>query len=262
MFEMPTVALGPVSAQGFAAYEAAVDALGSQAMEEVLFRSIGAIAPIDEMFAFERPSLEAPPRTVLSAGAQARAAHRALLYSDRFHALDPLNGAFARVGSAAATLVIRVQATDIADPIYRRACYSEPEFVEKLSIARRRASGWMVLSLFRRRRTGRFRETELRQLVDLGRLLLPMITRHDAMRRRGEERPLDVGVLEERLSGLCFGMTDRERAVCARTVSGMTAEAIGFDLGIKPTSVLTYRRRAYRRLNITSAFQLLGLLLH
>jgi DNA-binding CsgD family transcriptional regulator len=37
----------------------------------------------------------------------------------------------------------------------------------------------------------------------------------------------------------------------------MTAEATALDLGISPASVLTYRRRAYQRLGISSIHQLL-----
>jgi DNA-binding CsgD family transcriptional regulator len=49
--------------------------------------------------------------------------------------------------------------------------------------------------------------------------------------------------------------------VCAGTLMGRTAEAIGADLGIAPSTVLTYRRRAYERCGISSAVQLLeGLL--
>jgi DNA-binding CsgD family transcriptional regulator len=40
----------------------------------------------------------------------------------------------------------------------------------------------------------------------------------------------------------------------------MTAEGIALDLGIGAASVLTYRRRAYRRLGISGINQLLPLL--
>ena len=64
-----------------------------------------------------------------------------------------------------------------------------------------------------------------------------------------------IAKIETRL-GLIFGcLTQRERAVCARTMVGMTAEAIALELGISITSVLTYRRRAYERYRITHSNQ-------
>jgi DNA-binding CsgD family transcriptional regulator len=39
-------------------------------------------------------------------------------------------------------------------------------------------------------------------------------------------------------------------------------EATALDLGIAKTSVLTYRRRAYHRLSVTSPYQLCSLVSH
>lgn len=64
-----------------------------------------------------------------------------------------------------------------------------------------------------------------------------------------------ISKIEGQLGTVFIGLTDRERAVCARTMVGMTAEAIALDLGIAPSSVLTYRRRAYERYQITNSNQ-------
>lgn len=64
-----------------------------------------------------------------------------------------------------------------------------------------------------------------------------------------------IGKIEGQLGAVFADLTDRERAVCARTMVGMTAEAIALDLGIAPSSVLTYRRRAYERYQITHSNQ-------
>jgi len=61
--------------------------------------------------------------------------------------------------------------------------------------------------------------------------------------------------IEQRLGSIFGCLTGRERAVCARTMVGMTAEAIALDLGISAASVLTYRRRAYERYRITHSNQ-------
>ena len=65
----------------------------------------------------------------------------------------------------------------------------------------------------------------------------------------------------KRFGQLCPLLTQRELEVCARTVMGMTAEAIALDLSIGRASVLTYRQRAYGRLNVCSAYQLSTLIL-
>jgi DNA-binding CsgD family transcriptional regulator len=63
-------------------------------------------------------------------------------------------------------------------------------------------------------------------------------------------------VYRRRLVALDCGLTSRELDVCARSLLGMTAEGIALDLNIKPSSVITYRKRAYERLHISSRYEL------
>lgn len=64
-----------------------------------------------------------------------------------------------------------------------------------------------------------------------------------------------IGKIEQRLACVFVNLTEREKAVCARSMVGMTAEAIALDLGISAASVLTYRRRAYERYQFTHSNQ-------
>lgn len=247
--------------EGLQRYATVIDALGMPSMGRAVFRSISEVADIDELFAFRRPIANGAPRSIISGGDQQRAVQRAAAYQARFYNLDPLNRAFASPGWRR-SLAVRISAGEIPDAEYRRTCYSEPKFVEKLSIAERAGSGWTVLSLFRRERAGRFSDAELREVLRLSQLLLPLIGKHDVLSNADlNVTKSSAGSVEGRLSRLCPGLTARERAVCARTVAGMTAEAIGLELGIQATSVVTYRRRAYARLNISSGYQLFALVL-
>ena len=63
-------------------------------------------------------------------------------------------------------------------------------------------------------------------------------------------------LLEERFAARCPALTPRERQVCARAALGMSVEATALDLAIAKTSVVTFRQRAYRRLGVTSPFEL------
>jgi DNA-binding CsgD family transcriptional regulator len=51
-------------------------------------------------------------------------------------------------------------------------------------------------------------------------------------------------------------LSERENQVCSLILMGNTSESIALRLGISRNSVLTYRRRAYERLNITSQHEL------
>lgn len=63
-----------------------------------------------------------------------------------------------------------------------------------------------------------------------------------------------------RLLALDRGLTSRELDVCSRSLLGMTAEGTALDLDIKISSVVTYRKRAYARLGISSQAELFHLL--
>jgi DNA-binding CsgD family transcriptional regulator len=236
-----------------------VDALGTPEFGPAVLHALGAMAGVEEIFAFRRTDDGALPAVILSAGVGSQAGGRAEAYRRHYFRFDPLNVVFQAVDRGG--LCLRVRPDDIADRDYRRDCYARPGFVEKLSILRPgRGGGWTTLSLFRH--GGTFSDGEAQGLRAFGRLLLPLIEAHG--RAFGADRPPpgSAAAVEARLRGLCPALTGRECAVCARTLIGMTAEGIGLDLGIRPTSVLTYRRRAYERLGISTALQLAARLFH
>ncbi|MGO4125964.1 LuxR C-terminal-related transcriptional regulator [Inquilinus sp. YAF38] len=235
-----------------------VDALGTPEFGPAVLHALGAMAGVEEIFAFRRTDDGTLPAVILSAGAGSQAGDRAEAYRRHYFRFDPLNTVFQAVDRA--SLCLRVRPDDIADRDYRRDCYARPGFVEKLSILRPGRGGWTTLSLFRH--GGAFSTGEAQGLRAFGRLLLPLIEAHG--RAFGADRPPpgSAAAVEVRLHGLCPALTGRERSVCARTLIGMTAEGIGLDLGIRPTSVLTYRRRAYERLGISTALQLAARLFH
>jgi len=79
---------------------------------------------------------------------------------------------------------------------------------------------------------------------------------------RAVEAALTSEQLEERFARRWPALTPRERQVCARAAIGLSVEATAIDLGIAKTSVVTFRQRAYRRLGVTSPFELCGLVAH
>lgn len=71
-----------------------------------------------------------------------------------------------------------------------------------------------------------------------------------------QTRSLSANHIEDRLFYVCPTLSRREQEVCARAAVGMSVEATAIDLGIAKTSVVTYRKRSYRRLGITSVHEL------
>ena len=147
---------GPIPPEGLAAHARVAEALGTPGLGDVLLEALAQVVPVDEVVAFTWAAPGRPPTIVASAGIGGRAPRRAAAYGSRYFALDPVMQAFGTLGTAAPLLAARVDAAEIADLEYRQACYREPGFVEKVSVAGRTARGWTVLSAFRRAPRGRW----------------------------------------------------------------------------------------------------------
>lgn len=54
-------------------------------------------------------------------------------------------------------------------------------------------------------------------------------------------------------------LSERERAVCLGILAGQKAELIAADIGVAPSTVVTYRKRAYSKLGISSRASLFAI---
>lgn len=81
-----------------------------------------------------------------------------------------------------------------------------------------------------------------------------------SVRASVSRRPIDhskcVSIFQRRLYLLEVGLTERERNVCALALAGVSIEGSAYELGIKKSSIITYRKRAYARLGISSLNEL------
>jgi DNA-binding CsgD family transcriptional regulator len=63
-----------------------------------------------------------------------------------------------------------------------------------------------------------------------------------------------------KLYALNAGLTRRELSVCALALVGMTIEGSALELNVKKSTIITYRKRAYERLGISSLNELFSIL--
>lgn len=180
-------------------------------------------------------------------------------YSQYYHNLDPVCEAYGAAPATSDVAVQRVRPVDIASDGFRRRFFQQAGIVERLSIIQRGESAWRVINVARHKSGGAFTDREVDALVGLACLALPMLPLN---RRRAEMRPARPAAVEYRLRHLFPALTRREQEVCARATMGLSVEATALDLGIAKTSVMTYRRRGYQRLGITSVQELCALLTH
>nr|WP_315598357.1 helix-turn-helix transcriptional regulator [uncultured Cupriavidus sp.] len=186
-------------------------------------------------------------------------------YASRFYALDGNQ----RIMSAAGPrrrpgdngLVLHQQTIDeIAHEAYRAACYQHPNVSDRISLLLQPAEDiWLSVNLYRDRSRGLFHEREIEQVEAMA----PMIA-HAARHHYALCSQVQMGIPQlmlARLRGVCPDLSKRELDVLRGVLEGHTAHDIGERIGVKPSSVVTYQKRAYRRLGISSQRELFALCL-
>ena len=77
----------------------------------------------------------------------------------------------------------------------------------------------------------------------------------------GQQQQSIPQLMLARVRSVCPDLSKRELDVLRGVLEGHTAVEIAELMGIKPSSVLTYQKRAYQRLGISSQRQLFALCL-
>ena len=173
---------------------------------------------------------------------------------------DPVCEAYEAAPRCSDVVLQKVRPAAIASTGFRRRVFDDAGIIERVSVIQRGADTWRGMSVARHCSQGRFQDDELDALIGLAGIVLPMLPFN--RRRRSAAQPLDVAELEQRFAARFPGIPNRERQVCARAAAGMSVEATARELGIAKTSVLTYRQRAYQRLQVASSLELCALATH
>ena len=237
---------------------ALVDHLEDDRFDAILLDMLCKMAPVAEVNRFFYALGDTDPQPVGWCGRRAGTANRVRRYAGGFHRFDPTLHSLPTPNGLGVTLVDLLMADTVGIDSYRRICFEEPALSQKISIAHADGGGeWTILNVYLGDQSAG--PSTVQRVTAFGSLLAPFL------RRRG--RGLGIGQpglpgakaddrVAWRLRQRFPMLTERERRVCALTMIGKSSGEIASALGIKPGTVLTYRRRAYERLGISSAASL------
>ncbi|MCC6211130.1 MAG: helix-turn-helix transcriptional regulator, partial [Burkholderiales bacterium] len=160
--------------------------------------------------------------------------------------------------------VLRLRRESLADAEYRDSCYLRAGLLERVSVAASEGGQQVFLNLYRLEPSGPFSAGEIATIDDLSPLLAALAVKHVSMLGmllRSRDRGDRLAAIAARLHALDGRLTRRETEVLSRILLGVSSEGISLDLGIGVNTVLTYRKRAYARLGVTSQAELFSLCL-
>lgn len=180
-------------------------------------------------------------------------------YAGGFWKRDPLLRHL--LSDVAAPCAIRTQSSErIPDGDYREFCYDEPGVLDRMSIFRRHGNTAVLANFYRYRDSGRFSARDISRVSGLSDLLSALILKHlavtNALAIRGLSAP---AVLASRLLAHGVTLSERELAVCAAMAAGASLKEVSRNLGIRLSTAITYKKRAYDKLGVSSRIELQAL---
>jgi DNA-binding NarL/FixJ family response regulator len=249
-----------------AAVAGLVDAIGS-AEPEMLARCIlDAVASIVDaqqctVFAHEA---QRNPRLLSGAGEDGPwlAFRTGALHAREFASQDALRDVIDRkpaAGPVGAILVCRQRCDAMPQGSLRASC-EDAGLADRLTVlVRAGETSWTAAHLYRSRARGAYTEEQIDGLTGVARLIARCIARHYACDVDGVASVR--GSVSEGIVELGSRLTEREREVLTRILDGVTVNRIAEDLKLRPTTVATYRMRAYEKLGVTSRQELFAAVL-
>lgn len=198
------------------------------------------------------------PEAVGWCGKRADAGIRSLAMAQRFFHCDPRFRTLPERAAIGESFVSTLRPGKVENDEYRWLCFDEPGYRQRITIARAETGGWGFFSLFHDQEA--VSDSQVMHLAALSALAYPFIRRHSGWQNGGADAPPvkdKANRLADLLGSRYPSLTQRERHVCAMTVMGNDSSTIAHRLAITRNTVLTYRRRAYERLGVSSASALL-----
>jgi DNA-binding CsgD family transcriptional regulator len=233
----------------------AVLAIGRPDFSKVLIDTLRGQAGVGHcmVFALARNGLA---RCLLDAGNIPIGADLGAAYAGQFHESDPNRDAMFE-GQGTAPIMLPAFAPRMYGARYRKIFFDESGIVDKCATAIWVDDTCFYVNFYRIAAQGRFSDAQRVRLRAIAPAIGASVARHF---QQG-------ATTEQTLAALFAGrapladLTPREREVCRRILLGFSSEAISQALGISLHSTLTYRKRAYERLGISSQHELFSIVL-
>jgi len=154
-------------------------------------------------------------------------------------------------------LIVRQRAADIADPLYRAACYDRARVTDRVSILWPGQPCFVASGYHTGADAAPTNECMERLEYHAGVLIAAL--RQHLRAKAASGHPADEESLIAGLLALGAGLSRREAEIAAALILGETQEAIALAKHLSPATVVTYRRRAYGKLGVANRVALLAL---
>lgn len=234
---------------------AAVLAIGRHDFPNVLIDTLRRQAGVGHCMVFAL-SRAGAARCLLDAGNIPIGGDLGAAYAGQFHESDPNRDTLFEA-EGGAPIMLPSFAPRMYGARYRKLFFHDSGIVDKCATAIWTGDTCFYVNFYRIAAQGRFGDEQRRQLEVIAPAIAASVARHF---QRSATPDQTLGALFATRAPLS-ALTPREQEVCRRILLGFSSEAISQELGISLHSTLTYRKRAYERLGISSQNELFSIVL-
>ena len=242
----------------------AVLAIGRPSFPQVLIGTLRRTAGVGHCMVFTFDG-ERSTRCLLDIGNIPTGADLGIAYAGHFHLADPNRETIFRQRDNSLPIVLPTFARRMYGQKYRKIFFEDSEIVDKFATAIWVERTCFYVNFYRTTAQGRFARAQIERLMQLSPAIGAAVARHFQEEVVADALPecdpfgrlARLFATREPLARL----TEREKEVCLRILAGFSSEAISADLGIGLHSTLTYRKRAYEKLAISSQNELFAIAL-
>lgn len=174
---------------------------------------------------------------------------------------DPNVDAIGRQEGGAAPILCRsVRADHIGAAAYREMLFEKPRLAGKIALMARRQNNTLYLNFYRGIAQAPFEARDVDKLSSVSSTLLALVDRHLTLKpAQAAGRPTD----EQLIQGIALRrearLSAREQHLCALLLKGHSIRSAADLLGISANSAVSYRRRAFLKLDIEKQKDLFSL---
>ena len=254
VYQFPQVASEPVNSRPMIG--PLIEAVGTSLFPKLLFESIQDNVKCVHLSAFASDRGARAMILAENRGAVRTAREVGQRYLDSYREFEPADAPddTAADDRPAETFLFEITPSDVGHPDYRADCRTMARIGARISIIETRRSRSLRLNFYSAKS---FAPHELDFIRTHASILMPLIWRHGKDCLKYDEPGNE---LELRLRQVAPDLTQRENQVCALIALGVTSEGIAIRLSMGLNTVLTYRKRAYKRLRISSQNELFRLI--
>jgi DNA-binding CsgD family transcriptional regulator len=238
------------------AFVPAIEALGDAEFPNMFGQTLASIVPVN-LFSVFRFDEQQSIRFICAGGQVAGNSEFAQVASERYASgywrIDPAMRSVL-ADSATATTILSQNWDAIPPSEYRTFCYERVHVQERVLVCRRIASEIMMVGLYRTDIERPLMPLHFQRLEASAEVLMSMAWKHARMMSMNINQglhPRDDHVARQ-LATRNKNLSSREIEVCTGLLLGRSTKQIARTMGIMPSSIVTFRKRAFLKLNIAT----------